>query len=57
MKAEGESFADELDELVTKWRKKPLDDVLSYGEVMGALIFKIYTLCREVDEQYRADND
>ena len=46
-------FSDELDALVDRWRKKPEDDRLSYGEMVGALSFRIHTLNKEVDDGHR----
>jgi hypothetical protein len=44
-----ESFANELDNLVSRWRGKPLDDRLSFAELVGTLTFKAHTLMSEVE--------
>jgi len=42
-----DTFCDELDALIDKWRDKPEDDRLSYAEIAGALTFIQYTLATE----------
>ena len=52
-----ENFCSELDELVTRWRDKPLDDRLEFAQLVGALTFKAHTLMSEVERMWLEEDD
>jgi uncharacterized protein (DUF2126 family) len=46
-----ETFCNELDALIQRWRDKPEDDKLSSGQVVGALQFAAHNIMQDAREQ------
>ena len=46
-----ETFCDELEALVDRWREKPMDDKLTRAQVVGAMEFVQHKILSEADEE------
>lgn len=46
-------FCDELDELIVRWRNKPLDDCLTAAEYIGALETVKHKIIAETLEDFK----
>ena len=50
-----EAFAEELDELIRKWRDKHEDDRLSGAEAVGCLYFAAHNIMSEMAEHAKEE--
>lgn len=48
-----EQFCDEMEEVVDRWRDKPMDDALTRAQVVGALEFiKFKVLAESLEDEF-----